>query len=115
MNMKSFAILSFFYMISSVASSQSLRNEYVFEEDMNRELSSECGLGYTYIGCYEDRLKDRALPYQVDGQDHSPEDCEAACKSKGYTIFGRQWKGQCFCGNAGDSHDQHGEVKDCDW
>ena len=114
MNMKSFAILSFFYMISLVAS-QSLRNEYVFEEDVNRELSSECGLGSTYIGCFEDRLKDRALPYQVDGQDHSPDDCEAACKSEGYTVFGRQWKGQCFCGNAGDSHDQHGEVKDCDW
>jgi len=32
--------------ISGIVTTSS--NEYVFEEDMNRELSSECGLGSTY-------------------------------------------------------------------
>ena len=55
----------------------------------------ECLPGVAYIGCFEDRKRDRALPYQVEGQFHKAEDCMSACQ--GYAIFARQLKGQCFC------------------
>ena len=51
-----------------------------------------------YAGCYHDRNRDRAMPHEVHGKNHSPEDCHEACSKAGYEFFGRQWRGQCFCG-----------------
>ena len=52
-----------------------------------------------YLGCYEDRHKNRALPHEVNGRYHSAEDCHTECNKAGYMYFSRQWRGQCFCGN----------------
>ena len=52
-----------------------------------------------YMGCYEDRQKDRALSHKVKGRYHSAETCHVECNKLGYRYFARQWRGQCFCGN----------------
>ena len=52
-----------------------------------------------YLGCYKDRNRRRALPYEVHGRPHSAEGCMNACNEAGYKYFARQWRGQCFCGN----------------
>jgi hypothetical protein len=52
-----------------------------------------------YVGCYEDRQKDRALSHKVMGRYHSAETCHVECNKLGYRYFARQWRGQCFCGN----------------
>ena len=93
--MKAPVLVSLFIAFSAV-SAHSLRGD--FEADVVRNLEGECvSGGSSYVGCFEDRLNNRAISYQVDGKGHSAEECETACKSKDYTIFARQWKGQCFC------------------
>jgi hypothetical protein len=52
-----------------------------------------------YMGCYEDRNRNRALPHEVNGRYHSAEVCHEECTKAGYQFFARQWRGQCFCGN----------------
>lgn len=52
-----------------------------------------------YIGCYEDRQKDRALSHKVMGRYHDAKTCHVECNKLGYRYFARQWRGQCFCGN----------------
>jgi len=64
-----------------------------------------------YIGCFRDK-SNRALPVRK-GMNMSVRQCAHACR--GYTYFGRQWKGECWCGNSG--YDKHGEEPrgcDCD-
>ena len=52
-----------------------------------------------YMGCYEDRQKDRALSHKVMGRYHDAKTCHVECNKLGYRYFARQWRGQCFCGN----------------
>lgn len=52
-----------------------------------------------YMGCYEDRQKDRALSHKVMGRYHDAQTCHLECNKLGYRYFARQWRGQCFCGN----------------
>lgn len=52
-----------------------------------------------YLGCYEDRQKDRALSHKVMGRYHDAKTCHVECNKLGYRYFARQWRGQCFCGN----------------
>lgn len=71
----------------------------------------------TYMGCFENRNNNRAFPMEVFGSQsrgHSSFDCESECESEGYTYFAREFKGQCFCGNAEDKHDMHGSATGCD-
>ncbi len=58
--------------------------------------------GATYLGCFKNKNKDRALPYKVDGRFHSADDCHDECNKKGMTYFAREWKGQCFCSEDAD-------------
>ena len=48
----------------------------------------------TYLGCYENRNQDRALPYEMKERDYTPKECEMACASRGYLYFAREWMGQ---------------------
>ncbi|KAL7529453.1 hypothetical protein ACHAXR_004522 [Thalassiosira sp. AJA248-18] len=99
----------------STASGSSLRGD--FESDVvdtsNRNLQNCVSSRSSYLGCFANRVNNRALPYQVPGKFHSAEDCESACLDKGYMIFAREWKGQCFCGNGG-GYDRHGSTGGCD-
>ncbi|KAL7530617.1 hypothetical protein ACHAXR_004582 [Thalassiosira sp. AJA248-18] len=60
-----------------------------------------------YLGCYNDRINSRAFPYELHENKksrskrfgHGALDCERECTSRGYRYFGREFKGQCFCGN----------------
>ena len=47
----------------------------------------------TYLGCYENRNQDRALPYEMKERDYTPKECEMACASRGYLYFAREWMG----------------------
>ena len=65
-----------------------------------------------YLGCFHDRRSHRALSREVDGADRA-EECRDWCEARGYRYFGREWRGQCFCGNRHD-YDKHGRATGCD-
>ena len=62
-----------------------------------RALSSsveDCVTRSTYMGCYNDRNQNRAMPVEIDGRGHTARECEEACAERGFLYFGRQWRGQ---------------------
>lgn len=59
-----------------------------------RELSDTCVSRSTYLGCYENRNNNRALPHEIDGRGHTAEDCEKTCADEGFLYFAREWRGQ---------------------
>jgi hypothetical protein len=63
-----------------------------------------------YMGCYKDEPS-RDLPYVISGSGFSTDTCHSKCKSHGYQFFGRQYDGQCFCGN---SYGKYGQSSGCD-
>jgi hypothetical protein len=67
-----------------------------------------------YLGCYKNKNRDRALPYEVPGRDHSTAECLAECSSMGMKYFAREWRGQCFCSNEESGYDKHGAASGCD-
>merc|ERR1712238_642457 len=68
-----------------------------------------------FLGCFKD-TKDRALPYNASHGGASVDTCVDQCGEKGYKYVGRQYDGECWCGNSG--YDKYGlftESKcDCD-
>jgi len=83
--------LSFLATISA-ASASSLRGDFETDvADVSNRILQDCVAFSSYLGCYKDRNKDRALPFQVDGRSHTAAECEAACTMEGYTHFARQW------------------------
>lgn len=66
-----------------------------------------------YLGCYDDRQEDRAFPFQVPFSFHGALDCERECTSRNYLYFGRQFKGQCFCGSDYSQIVRHGADSGC--
>mmetsp|Transcript_36199 Transcript_36199/g.71256 ORF Transcript_36199/g.71256 Transcript_36199/m.71256 type:complete len:196 (+) Transcript_36199:113-700(+) len=82
--------------------------------DSGRRISSnQLYMEYNYIGCYEDKKDDRVFSNEVQRRDATTDECGSLCWSSKY--FMRQFKGQCFCGDAGDArYDRHGSSKDCD-
>lgn len=83
---------------------------------MAGDIAPKCNAGDVdapYLGCYGDKNRDRAMPYRVDGRQHSAEDCQEACADKGMKYFGREFRGQCFCSND-DDFDTHGTARSCD-
>ncbi len=66
-----------------------------------------------YLGCYDDRQDDRAFPFQVPSNGHGTVDCERECTSRRYRYFGRQFKGQCFCGSDYSQIVRHGTETGC--
>lgn len=103
-----------FFAANTTASGHSLRGD--FEADVmhtsDRNLQ-DCVGRSSYLGCFRDRNRDRAMPHEVDGRRHSAEDCETECTKTGYMYFARQWKGQCFCSND-STYDKHGSTSGCD-
>ncbi|KAL7531376.1 hypothetical protein ACHAXR_004004 [Thalassiosira sp. AJA248-18] len=75
-----------------------------------------------YLGCYADKINDRAFPFELHESmsrskriGHGALDCERECSSRGYRYFGREYKGQCFCGNVMlEDIVRHGEESGCD-
>ena len=107
-----------------------LRRNDNMEEDDSRGLANAAaaapGCGPTsgthhspYIGCYTEKISDRAFPYQLyansptKNKGHGALDCERECSSKGYRYIGRQFKGQCFCGNELDDIVRYGTDSGC--
>ena len=64
----------------------------------------------TYIGCYRDKTLDRALKFKA-GKKMSLNNCIQSCKDLGFLYAGRQYLGECYCGNA--DYDKHGQRDDC--
>ncbi len=74
---------------------------------------SNSGLSSEYVGCYADRAaRNRALPFQIPGRKYTAAECEYECAQEGFVYFGREWKGQCFCGDQG--YDRYGSETGCD-
>ena len=72
------------------------------------------GWQYNYIGCFWDDF-DRALPHRIDGYFHNACECNVACCDAGYKYSGRQFFGECYCGNSGyDKHGSSDMCNDCD-
>jgi len=61
-----------------------------------------------YLGCYRYNKRGRALPV-FKGNNKSVGQCTQACN--GYSYFGRQWYGECWCGNSG--YDKYGKDRGC--
>lgn len=101
----------------SAASGSSLRGDD-FQSDVvdntqgSRNLQN-CVARSTYLGCFNNRNNNRALPFEVDGRNHDAETCEAACADLDFAYFAREWRGQCFCSNESD-YDMHGGTSGCD-
>ena len=77
-----------------------------------------CGIEFTkppilssskYLGCFRD-AQDRALPVRINGS-LSLSDCLSTCSSQGYKYAGRQYLGECYCGNS--DYDKHGQSDKC--
>ncbi|KAI8811253.1 WSC domain-containing protein [Cladochytrium replicatum] len=69
--------------------------------------------GWTYTGCYADSpAPNRLLSYQAADQ-QSVSNCVDACTTRGFTIAGLQYGGQCFCGNAIRSNPGTVPVQEC--
>uniref|UniRef100_A0A7S1G089 WSC domain-containing protein n=1 Tax=Corethron hystrix TaxID=216773 RepID=A0A7S1G089_9STRA len=75
---------------------------------VERELEDEGLESHFYLGCYKDRRNPRALPV-YKGSSNSLEDCVEKCD--GYRYFGRQWFGECWCGDSG--YDVYGTETNC--
>ena len=74
-----------------------------------------------YLGCWDDKVNDRAFPFELyEGHSsdkrfgHGALDCERECSQRGYRYFGRQFKGQCFCGADLSQITRHGSETGCD-
>jgi len=74
-----------------------------------------------YLGCWDDKVNDRAFPFELhEGHSsdkrfgHGALDCERECSHRGYRYFGRQFKGQCFCGTDMSQITRHGRENNCD-
>jgi len=63
---------------------------------------------FNYLGCFKDKESDRALPI-LKGEGKSVGECNILCES--FTFFGRQHKGQCWCGNG--NYAKHGQKDEC--
>mmetsp|Transcript_37260 Transcript_37260/g.73151 ORF Transcript_37260/g.73151 Transcript_37260/m.73151 type:complete len:448 (+) Transcript_37260:291-1634(+) len=66
---------------------------------------------YKYLGCYNDKKKDRMFSNEAQHREASVEECSVLCE--GYKFFLRQYKGQCFCGNSTE-YARHGSSSLCD-
>mmetsp|Transcript_7986 Transcript_7986/g.12092 ORF Transcript_7986/g.12092 Transcript_7986/m.12092 type:complete len:440 (+) Transcript_7986:246-1565(+) len=86
-----------------------IQNNFIPEE---RELSDTCVSRSAYLGCYENRNQNRALPHEIGGRPHTARECEEACANKGFLYFAREWRGQCFCSNT-DDYNKHGTATNC--
>ena len=72
------------------------------------------GWQYKYVGCFWDDF-DRALPHRIDGYFHNTCECNVACCDAGFKYSGRQYFGECHCGNSGyDKHGSSDMCNDCD-
>jgi len=60
---------------------------------------------FEYVGCFHDMTEDRDLPWLKSR--YSLNDCALACG--GFSYFGRQFNGECWCG---DSFGKHGQAAD---
>ncbi|RDW56813.1 hypothetical protein BP5796_12880 [Coleophoma crateriformis] len=58
--------------------------------------------GYIYAGCYTDDPSNRALGLAslVDYTSMTVEKCAAFCSGQGYSMFGLEYAGECWCGNS---------------
>jgi hypothetical protein len=61
-----------------------------------------------YVGCYRDNKSGKRDLPRSKGSPISYTSCRDKCA--GYKYFGRQWKHQCFCGNA---YGSQGKRSDC--
>jgi len=62
-----------------------------------------------FMGCFHDKVDDRALSMQVGQHALDLEICAESCRDKGYHYFGRQGQGLCYCG--GESASDHNYAK----
>jgi len=67
--------------------------------------TSDVAAGWSYYGCYSDKLSgDRVLDgitfANIGNHQVTNTKCTAYCDSKGYSMAGTEYGGQCFCGNA---------------
>lgn len=75
------------------------------------------------IGCFKDKVFDRALPIFLGGVSHfldykkaypnlRPffEACASVAEQKGYFYFGIQFHGECWGGDKMADYDRHGKV-----
>ena len=85
-----------------------------------------------YLGCYSDKPNSRAFSFQLYGNsnsnsnsnsnyskskrrfNHGALDCERECTKRGFQYIGRQFKGQCFCGDEVDLERARGYTTDSD-
>ncbi|RMZ92337.1 hypothetical protein DV736_g424, partial [Chaetothyriales sp. CBS 134916] len=58
--------------------------------------------GWTYTGCYTDKVFPRSLPNwsNFNGPSMSNFACATFCEGEGFTLAGTEYSGQCFCGDA---------------
>ncbi|OAP55531.1 hypothetical protein AYL99_10504 [Fonsecaea erecta] len=56
---------------------------------------------WSYTGCFTDAVNPRTLPQwsNFNGPNMSNAACVSFCDSRGYTIAGTEYAGQCFCGD----------------
>jgi len=75
--------------------------------------SKQLETAISWVGCYVDDDDRDLVPVgpTVKGG-YTTVTCGADCKASGFTYFGMQHNGQCFCGNAYGTADQY--VKVCD-
>ena len=104
---------------SPIASNQSSASTQTARHLVDANHAPGCGQSTgthhsKYLGCYNDRQDDRAFPIQIPSNGHSSSKCERECTSRRYRYFGRQFKGQCFCGSDYIQIVRHGIDTGCD-
>lgn len=65
--------------------------------------SSPVPVGWSYKGCYSDNVNARVLTgiefADIGNHEVTNTKCTTYCDSKGYSLAGTEYGGQCFCGN----------------
>ena len=80
------------------------------ESNSDSDSDSEETEDYEYLGCYTDAAT-RDLAVNSGMTNAVPNTCAEYCTESGYTYFGLQYHGQCFCDNDFGSY---GESSNCD-
>ena len=66
---------------------------------------------YEFLGCFNDNTNGvRALADQLYTGTLTYGECAKVCTTPGLNYFGRQWNGQCWCGNSLSDATSQGEV-----
>jgi hypothetical protein len=69
-----------------------------------------------FLGCFRDNTNGKRTLQEMSfstTENNSPDQCRAKCLAAGYSIMGRQYLGECFCGDGNHTYHSQGASTGC--